>query len=110
MKRPPAPVYVDTFDLCRWLLERFRDSRDPLPRRICRDAIELLRAVTLALSGRRREAHLEAADERLIALRTELRLAGACGYLRDPQMLHGLERADGVGRQLGGWIRALDAE
>lgn len=106
MTTGPAPLYVDTFELCRWLTERFGTSSEVLPQRICRSGLDLLQAVTLALKGRRRDEHMEIADERLIALRTQLRLAGACGYLQDAQMLFALERADLVGRQLGGWMRS----
>ena len=74
----------------------------PRPCRVCDDALALLRAVTLALRGRRR-------DEHLIRLRVMLRLAQACGHLQHAQMLHALERADAIGRQLGGWMKAREA-
>jgi hypothetical protein len=108
MTTGPAPLYVDTFELCRWLMERFRTSSEALPRHICQSGLGLLQAVTLALKGRRREEHMEMADERLIALRTQLRLAAACGYLEEAQMLFALERADRIGRQLGGWMKSQE--
>jgi hypothetical protein len=98
---------VDTFALCEWLLGHFGDDPRVLASKLCRSALTLLEAVTLALKGRRRDEQLELADERLIALRTLLRLAAAAGYLTDAQVIYGLDRADAVGRQLGGWLRAL---
>lgn len=106
-QRPPAPLYVDTFALCEWLLGRFGDDSRTLPESLCRLGLTLLEAVTLALKGRRRDEHLEIADERLLALRVQLRLAAATGYLTDSQLMHALDRADVIGRQLGGWLRAL---
>ena len=107
MNRNRAPVYVDTLALCQWLLQHFGDDRRALPRTLCDCALALLEAVTLALKGRRREEHLDLADERLICLRTHLRLAESLGYLDQRQMLHALERADAIGRQLGGWLRSM---
>ncbi len=106
--REPAPLYVDAFALCEWILGRFGDDRRVLPRAICEASLELLEAITLALKGRRREEFVDLADERLISLRTQLRLAAAAGYLQQSQVVHALERADAIGRQLGGWMRALE--
>lgn len=106
-QRPPAPLYVDTAALCEWLLGRFGEDSRALPQALCRSGLGLLEAVTLALKGRRRDEHLELADERLLVLRSLLRLAASTGHLNDAQLMFGLERADGLGRQLGGWIKAL---
>ncbi len=106
-QRGPAPLYVDTFALCEWLLGRFGEDSRVLPAAICDEALKLLEAVTLALKGRRRDEQVEIADERLIGLRTRLRLAAAAGYLSESQMIHALDRADSIGRQLGGWMRSL---
>ena len=105
--RGPAPLYADTLRLCHWLLERLGDDPGPLPRALCGNALALLEAVALALKGRRRDEQLELADERLIALRTQLRLAAELGHLDDRQEVHALEQADTIGRQLGGWLRSL---
>ncbi len=103
----PAPLYVDAFALCEWLLGHFGDDPRILPRTLCSSALALLEAVTLALKRRRRAEQLEVADERLIALRTQLRLAAAVGSLNESQLVHALERADAIGRQIGGWLRSL---
>ncbi len=106
-KRTPAPLYTDTFALCEWLLNHFGDDTRILPQTLCTQALRLLEAVTLALKGRRRDEQVDIADECLIRLRTQLRLAAATGYLSEAQMLHALERAEVIGRQIGGWMRAL---
>ena len=102
-----APLYIDAFSLCEWLIGRLGDDSRELARAICRCALELLDAITLALTGRRREEHVEIADERLITLRHQLRLAAASGYLSESQLVFAIERADSIGRQLGGWMHAL---
>ena len=106
--RGSAPIYGDTFALCEWLIGRFGDDPRVLPRRICKGALSLLDAVSLALKARQREDHVKAADQQLICLRTQLRLAAATGYLRESQVIHALAQAEGIGRQLGGWMRKLD--
>jgi hypothetical protein len=108
MKDPP--LFNDAFQLCQWLLGRLGEDPRVLPRSLCETALSLLRAVTLALKGRRRPERIEAAEDLLIVLRTQLRLAGATLCLNEEQMLHALERADQIGRQLGGWRRAGGAQ
>jgi len=103
-----APLFADTFALCEWLLGHLDDDAGVLATALCRNALALLEAVTLALKGQMREERLLEADERLVALRVQLRLAGALGRLSDRQLLFALERADGIGRQIGGWRRALE--
>lgn len=106
-QRIPAPIYVDTLALCKWLLEHFGADERILPRTLCGYSLKLLEAVTLALKNRRRDEQIDIADEYLIRLRTQLRLVQETGYLSQAQMLHALDRADAIGRQLGGWLRAL---
>lgn len=103
----PAPVYVDAFALCEWLFQHLGDDGRVLPRALCSNALRLLEAVTLALQHRDTEGRVAEADERLIALRVHLRLASSAGLFTEPQMLHALEMADRVGRQIGGWLRSM---
>jgi len=103
-----APIFTDTFALCEWLLQRLDREQGVLARTICNTAVQLLEEITFALKDRRRDERLEEADERLIALRMHLRLAGAIGLLDEQQVLFALECADRIGRQLGGWQRARD--
>ncbi len=103
-----APLFADTFSLCEWLLGRLDGEPGVLASTLCRNALALLDAVTLALKGQLREERLIEADERLVSLRLQLRLAAATGRLSERQVLYALERADGIGRQIGGWRRALE--
>ncbi len=64
--------------------------------------------MTLALKGQMRDERLLEADERLVALRVQLRLAGALGRLSERQLLYALAGADAIGRQIGGWRRAQE--
>lgn len=108
-RRDPAPIYVDGYDLCRWTLDKFDRSTGVLEQRLCRDALALLDTLALALKDRRREEMLEQADELLILLRIHLRLAADGDLLDEGQLLYALERADSIGRQLGGWLKGLGA-
>jgi len=109
LRNQVAPLYVDSFALCEWLLGHFGDDPRVLPRALCQSALALLAAITLGLKGRRREENAEIADEQLIRLRGQLRMAHALRYLSEAQMLYALDRADGIGRQLGGWMRSFEA-
>jgi hypothetical protein len=91
------------------LLERFGGRNEVLARRLCTTSLELLEELTLALKDRDREARIEGADEMLVILRVQLRLAASTGLLEERQVLFALELADGIGRQLGGWRRSLGA-
>ncbi len=103
----PAPLYTDAFQCAQWVLGHFDTHSSVLARSLCRHVLRLLTLVALAIKDRDRAASIEAADETLISLRCELRLAGAIGLLSDEQLLHVLGYADRIGRQLGGWQRAL---
>lgn len=106
----PAPIYVDAFSLCEWVLGRLDGRPGVLAGALCRLSLRLLTALSLALRDRRRDAQLAAADECLLTLRVLLQLAHKRGLLTEEQLVHALDLADRVGRQLGGWRRALDAE
>ena len=104
-----APLFTDAFSLCEWLLRQLDRESSVLARALCDSSLQLLTAVVLALKGRQREEQLAAADECLIMLRMQLRLAGAIGLLGESQLLFALECADCIGRQIGGWQRTLDS-
>ena len=105
MKR--APLFTDAFALCEWLFGHFGDDYRVLPQALCARSLALLEAVTMALKDRQRHDQLDMADEQLIHLRTQLRLAAALNYLSEKQVVHAMERANTIGRQLGGWRRSL---
>jgi hypothetical protein len=109
VSRRPAPLYTDGFALCEWVLRHFGDAQDVLGRELAETALALLKAIVLALKSPQPEDHIEAADEHLIVLRTCLRLAHARGQLDEDQLLYALERADDIGRQIGGWLRSIEA-
>ncbi len=103
-----APLFTDAFALCEWLLGHLDEEPGVLAPALCRNALSLLEAITLALKGQLREERLIEADERLVALRVQLRLAAGTGRLSERQALYALEIADRIGRQVGGWRRALE--
>lgn len=104
-----APLFTDAFSLCEWLLRQLDRDSSVLARALCDSGLHLLAAVVLALKGRQREEQLAEADECLLILRMQLRLAGAIGLLGESQLLFALECADRIGRQIGGWQRSLDS-
>lgn len=106
--KPPAPLYGDTLNLCAWLLGRLDGDPHGLARSLCQHALGLLKNITLALHGRRRDDRMEAADEGLLILRAQFRLAVSTALLTQAQFLHVLDQVDRIGRQLGGWMRSQD--
>ncbi len=100
-----APIFVDGFELARWLLDRTRDTPQPLAVLIAEAASELVELLALALSGREKLERLHAIDDLLIRLRMRIRLANSVGLLDERQALFAAERLDAIGHQLGGWIR-----
>lgn len=102
-----APLFVDALALCQWLDGHLGDSGRPAERRLLGHALDLLETLTLALKDRQRERRIEDADELLIRLRAQLRLALECGHLDVDQYGHVVERVDAIGRQLGAWRRSL---
>ena len=103
--RDPAPLFTDSYDLTVWLLAHFDTNRSHLAVDLCRLALTLLDAVTQALRDRDDIEALDQADDLLTALRLRLRLAGEIELLQERQMLHALERADTIGRQIGALLR-----
>jgi len=103
-----APIYTDTFALCEWLFNHLDNEPGILARTLCHNALKLLEVIALALKDRERNERVDEADDRLLTLRLQLRLAGATGLLDEQQLLFALECADRIGRQIGGWQRALD--
>jgi len=104
---PRAPIFTDTYTLCEWLLKHLNGQTDSLARHLCDNALSLLEQITLAIRNHDREERLDLADERLIMLRMQLRLAVDVDLLSERRGLHALGLADSIGRQLGGWQRSL---
>lgn len=107
-EKTPAPVFIDAYTLCQWILQHFDDQPGILAQSLCRNCLHLLEAITLALKGRLREERLEQADEYLITMRLKLRLAAGTDLLDDQQMFYAVDLVDRIGRQIGGWLRSLN--
>jgi hypothetical protein len=104
-----APIYTAAFDLADWVLGHFNTATDRLSADICRLALRLLDNIVLALADQDALDALDRADIALAQLRQRLRLAERLALLDERQLLHGLARCDDIGRQIGGWLRSLDA-
>ncbi len=104
----PTPVLTDAHELAGWLIGQLGQRCDALSRAICDSALRLLSDLALAARHRDLEARLLDADDQLIILRTQLRLAMDTALLDPRRLLFALEGADGIGRQIGGWLRGLD--
>ena len=109
--KPPsqAPLFTDAWDLSAWVLSNLDDRPASLPTSLCRLSLALLDAVVLALKDIDRDQQIAIADTSLIRLRMRIRLAVETGLLADRQALFLLQKADSIGRQLGGWIKSLDS-
>ena len=104
-----APLYVQTHDLARWLLQNLAPS-GPLEARVHEGALSLLDHVVLALKGFDRERNVDGADAATALLRTQLRLARDLDHIDDRQLLFLTRELDSIGRQIGGWLRRLESD
>ncbi len=110
--RKKAPLYVDSYDLAVWVIERasaWTEPGDrPLARRAVGEAYELLVAASLALTfPKTRAQHLEQADHSIVRLRMALRLAERLGYLSTGGLRFASERLQTLGRMVGAWQKHL---
>ena len=105
--QPPMPLFRDSFAFAEWILGRLQQDPKPLARALCGHAIQLHEILTLALKDRYRDERIDEADELLVRIRLELRLAARVGVLQEAQAQFALGEADRMGRQLGGWQRSL---
>ncbi len=104
-----APLYVEAFDLTRWVAERAEAwPHQPLARLATGSACDLACAVSLALTfPDKRWRHLELADESIVRLRTLLRLARGLGCLSAGGLRYAAGRLSAIGRMVGGWRKRL---
>jgi len=106
-----APLYVESHDLTRWLLERTAtwSNCNVLGKRVAQTACELVESVALALTfPARRAEHLEAADGALVRLRCLLRLAQESGQLSAGGLRYASGRLQAAGRMVGGWRKRVE--
>lgn len=104
-----APLFVQTIDLCRWLVANLAGP-PVVTERVHRHALDLLEAVAWALKGFERQEQVERADRSAAALRVHLRLAWHVGALDDARHLFLAEQLDSIGRQIGGWLKRLESD
>lgn len=107
-----APLYVETHDLAVWTLrhaQSWTQDEGRLASRVQEHAVVLVCAVALALTfPATRRKHLRRADETIVRLRMELRLAGALGLLSARQLRFAGGRLRVIGKMLGGWRKRLE--
>jgi len=104
-----APLFTAAYDLYAWLLDRFETTAayPELQWAVLEHSRGLLEAVTLALCRFEREERIIHADEHAALLRAHLRLAAEKGLLDDRQLLYATGLLAEIGRQIGGWQKAL---
>lgn len=105
-----APLFVRSYDLYAWLLQRLDKHDAPSPHlraAILGEARALLDAVVLALSRFDTTERAAVADEHAALLRVHLRMAADRGLVDTDQLLYCAGELDDIGRQLGGWRKRL---
>lgn len=110
--RKKAPLYVDSYDLAVWVIERANSWKEfPagfLARKTTEEAYELLVSASLALTfPKTRGQHLECTDHSIVRLRMALRLASALGYLSSGGLRFANQRLQTIGRMVGAWQKSL---
>jgi hypothetical protein len=106
-----APLYVHSHDAARWVIQRalaFPPNSAPLAHRLTTSACDLLDSVALALTfPDRRSEHLRAADEAIVRLRVELRLAKDLALISAGGVRHVGSNLTAAGRMVGGWRKRV---
>ncbi len=104
-----APLYVEAFDLARWVAERAgKWQHPPMAELATRSACDLLATVALALTfPRARHQHPGQADAGIVRLRMLLRLAQSLGLLSGGGLRYAAGRLQAIGRMVGGWRKRL---
>lgn len=104
------PLYQQTLALCAVLCDELGgDEGQPFVRdRVLGLGCRLQCA--LAVAGIDRVVRLRDADATLCTLRAELDLARLIGLIPDEVHLALAEHTEGIGRQLGGWLRSLQVD
>ena len=100
-----APIFIDAFELSKWLLERMQNSPHPLAGAISQGAICLVEDIALALGGHDKFEKQIEVDQLLVCLRMRIRLSVYLGLLNERQCLFAAEKLTVIGNQLGAWMR-----
>jgi hypothetical protein len=104
-----APLFSAAWDLSTWVLKQLGADPSVLAAALCTESLHLIDTVVLSLKDIDRVGNLAAADLCLVRLRLRVRLAAETGLLTERQGLFLLRQTDDIGRQLGGWLKSLDA-
>ena len=104
-----APIYTQGFSFFTWLVKRMEKTHQypVVTRAVVQTARELMEALTLAFRGFDTPDRAWRADEALALLRFHVRAAFELDLLSQRQYLYAAENMDSIGRQLGGWRKAL---
>ncbi len=103
-----APLYVESHDLALLVAIAADGTGDGTLLRCRERTLDLLEAVSLALSfPADRAAHLRRADEAAASLRVVLRVAQDAGALSGGRQREAARRLRVIGRMLGGWRKRV---
>lgn len=105
-----APLYVESHDLGRWLIEKA--SSWPVDAHlgalVTAAGCDLATAVSLALTfPASRAEHLCEADTSIVRLRTLLRLAKDLNLMSPAGLRYAHGRLQAIGRMVGGWTKRV---
>jgi len=116
MSKPPSPrsappAAVDAcHELLKWIIPRLDDMprtrRFTLGAQIEQGLLELLKLLVRAAYTRDKAPLLQRANLELEVLRHLWRLAHELQLIATRQYAYGAEAMDGVGRQIGAWLRS----
>jgi hypothetical protein len=107
-----APLYVESHDLARWVLERTgawsERSTSCLAKKVEDAACDLVSEVALASTFPvDRAHHLQEADAAVVRLRIFLRLARDVGIQSPGGVRYAAGRLRAIGRMIGGWRKRV---
>ena len=106
-----APLYVEAYDLARWLLKHTENwpAESTMRARLSHAGCELVEAVSLALTfPRQRSDHLLRADASIVRVRILLRLACDLELLSRRGVRFACGRLRLIGRMVGGWSKRVE--
>jgi len=106
-----APLYVEAYDLARWLLERTEawQAGSSMRSRLSDAGCDLVEAVSLALTfPLQRAGHLDRADAAIVRVRVLLRLACDLGLVSAGSLRFASGRLRVIGRMVGGWRKRVE--
>lgn len=105
-----APLYVESHDLGRWVIEKASSwpTDAHLGALVTAAGCDLVTAISLALTfPSRRAEHLYDADRSIVRLRTLLRLAKDLNLISPAGLRFAHGRLRTIGRMVGGWRKRV---